>query len=83
MALINSGLLGNGIVSENVLWSDVAASLKTANDALYLGISSPAIGLSYQYIDWNADSGGASIKNKPVTLGLVLGETKSDGISGR
>jgi len=75
-------LLKRGVVSENVLWSDVAASLKTANNALYLGINAPAIGLSYQYIDWNADSGGASIKNKPITLGLVLGETSLTAYSG-
>ena len=68
-------VLGRGVVSENVLWDDITSSLQTINDALYLGINNPAIGLSHQYIDWDAVSGGAAIKNKPATLGLVLGET--------
>ena len=70
------------IADSTHLWSTVRASHVSSYPTLNQNTTGTAGGLTSQYIDWNASSGGSSIANKPtIGTGTVTSITMGYGLS--
>lgn len=78
----NLGALTTGILKITVSGGVATPATASAGDfpTLNQNTTGTAAGLSAQYIDWNAASGGASIANKP-TLGTMAAETATNYVA--
>lgn len=78
----NLGALTTGILKITVSGGTATPATAGAGDfpTLNQNTTGTAAGLTAQYIDWNAGSGGSSIANKP-TLGTMAAETATNYVA--
>lgn len=79
IAKLTSGVLTAAAAGTDYLAPNGSAAALTSFPTLNQNTTGTAAGLTAQYVDWNASSGGASIANKPA---YQAGDTELTAIAG-